>query len=251
MALLGQELKNLRTELKEHRINAVEGNQRPVDPNQKGTQNATRFCGYCRTNGHTPNYCRKKMRMTKSRSCRMKPEQRKRLRSPKITTRDEDPTMDLGIGPVGTMVRGLRCQPHDHLLEETSGQVLRILTTSDKIDPPSEETTRITIIIDTMATGWDHHTSQTMTNPGIGEVIITIRDRLHCHDKNHTSRISAINPDQIRLILQYSTDLGIETRVTINLATRNSQLPTMEIRQTRFDSLQEMMKLMDYRDYAL
>ena len=62
MASLGQEIKNLRTELKEHRINALEGNQRPVDPNQKGRQNATRFCGYCRTNGHTPNYCRKKIR---------------------------------------------------------------------------------------------------------------------------------------------------------------------------------------------
>ena len=62
MASLGQELKNPRTELKEHRINALEGIQRPVDPNQKGRQNATRFCGYCRTNGHTPNYCRKKIR---------------------------------------------------------------------------------------------------------------------------------------------------------------------------------------------
>ena len=62
MASLGQELKNLRTELKEHRVNALEGNQRPVDPNQKGRQNATRFCGYCRTNGHTPKYCRKNMR---------------------------------------------------------------------------------------------------------------------------------------------------------------------------------------------
>ena len=55
MASLGQKLKNLRTELKEHRVNALEGNQRPVDLNQKGRQNATRFCGYCRTNGHTPN----------------------------------------------------------------------------------------------------------------------------------------------------------------------------------------------------
>ena len=62
MASLGQELKNLRTELKEHRVNALEGNQRPVDPNQKGRQNATRFCGYCRTNGHTPSFCRKKIR---------------------------------------------------------------------------------------------------------------------------------------------------------------------------------------------
>ena len=62
MASLGQELKNLRTELKEHRVNALEGNQRSVDPNQKGRQNATRFCGYCRTNGHTPSFCRKKIR---------------------------------------------------------------------------------------------------------------------------------------------------------------------------------------------
>ena len=62
MASLGQELKNLRTEFQEHRISALEGNQRPVDPNQKGRQNATRFCGYCRTNGNTPNYCGKKMR---------------------------------------------------------------------------------------------------------------------------------------------------------------------------------------------
>ena len=62
MASLDKNKKNLRTELKEHRINALEGNQRPVDPNQKGRQNTTRFCGYCRTNGHTRNYCRKKMR---------------------------------------------------------------------------------------------------------------------------------------------------------------------------------------------
>ena len=65
MASLGQELKNLRTELKEHRINNLEGNQRPVDLNQKGRkgrQSATRFCGCCRTNGHIPIYCRKKIR---------------------------------------------------------------------------------------------------------------------------------------------------------------------------------------------
>ena len=62
MASLGQELKNLRTELKEHRINALQGNQEPIDPNQKGRQNATRFCGYCRSNEHTTNYCRKKIR---------------------------------------------------------------------------------------------------------------------------------------------------------------------------------------------
>ena len=107
------------------------------------------------------------------------------------------------------------CQPNNLLLEEISGQVIRILTTFDKIDLPSEETTRITIMIDTMTTERDHRTRQTKTNPGIGEVIKTLRDRLHCHDKSHPSRILAINPDQIRLILQYSTVLGIRTRITI------------------------------------
>ena len=62
MANLGQEMKNLRSELQEHRVNAVEGTKRAKDPNQKGRQNATRFCNYCRTNGYTPSWCRKKIR---------------------------------------------------------------------------------------------------------------------------------------------------------------------------------------------
>ena len=62
LATLGQEMKNLRTELQEHRVNVVEGTSKPVDPNQTGRQNATRFCNYCHTNGHSPSWCRKKIR---------------------------------------------------------------------------------------------------------------------------------------------------------------------------------------------
>ena len=62
MANLGHDMKNLRSELQEHRVNAVEGNSRAVDPNQKGKQNATRFCNFCRTNGHTQSWCRRKIR---------------------------------------------------------------------------------------------------------------------------------------------------------------------------------------------
>ena len=61
-ATLRQEMKNLRSELQELPVNAVEKNPRAVDPNQKGRQNATRFCNYCRTNGDTPSGCRKKIR---------------------------------------------------------------------------------------------------------------------------------------------------------------------------------------------
>ena len=77
-----------------------------------------------------------------------------------------------------------------------------------------------------------HHTSHTKTNPGIGEVTMTIHDRLQRRDKNPLSRISAINPDQIRLIPQYLTDLGSETRATIYPTKRNSQLLTTVISQT-------------------
>ena len=84
----------------------------------------------------------------------------------------------------------------------------------------------------TTATEREHHTSQPKLNPGIWEVIITFRDRLQCHDKIHPSRVIVINPDQIRLFLQYSTDLGIGTRVTIYLTKRNSQLITTVTSQT-------------------
>ena len=58
MATLGQEMKNLRSELQGHRVNAVEGRPRTIDPNQKGRKNATRFC----ISRHTPSWCRKKIR---------------------------------------------------------------------------------------------------------------------------------------------------------------------------------------------
>ena len=61
LASLGQEMKNFRSELREHRVNALE-NPRQPDLNQKGPQNATRFCNYCRANGHTQNWCRRRMR---------------------------------------------------------------------------------------------------------------------------------------------------------------------------------------------
>ena len=61
LASLGEEMKNHRSELQEHRVTALENTLQP-DPNQKGRQNATRFRKYCRTNGHTPSWCRKKIR---------------------------------------------------------------------------------------------------------------------------------------------------------------------------------------------
>ena len=93
--------------MKEHRVNALEGNQRPVDPNQKGRQNATRFCGYCRINGHTPCFCRKKIRDEEIKRLQNEATAEKKLHSPKITTRDEDLPTELGIGLDEMAILGL------------------------------------------------------------------------------------------------------------------------------------------------
>ena len=61
LASLGRKMKNLHSELQEHQVKALENTRQP-DANQMGRQHATWFCNYCRTNGHTPIWYRKKIR---------------------------------------------------------------------------------------------------------------------------------------------------------------------------------------------
>ena len=56
------DLKGIKLQIKEQMNNTINAVEITVDPNATGRRMATRFCGYCRTNGHTPNWCRKKMR---------------------------------------------------------------------------------------------------------------------------------------------------------------------------------------------
>ena len=62
LAIMHQEMRNLRNALQEHRVNCMERNFRPRAPTQKGNQKTVRFCNYCNKNGHTPKWCCKKMR---------------------------------------------------------------------------------------------------------------------------------------------------------------------------------------------
>ena len=87
-------MKHLRTELQEHRVNIVESTSKPVDPNQKGRQNATRFCNYCRTNGHTPSWCRKKIRDEELKKIENERTAEKKLHLLKIIIKKEDRVMD-------------------------------------------------------------------------------------------------------------------------------------------------------------
>ena len=62
LATLGQEIRNLRSDLKEYHVNAVALTSRTFHPDQQGRQKTIRFCNYCHKNGLTLNWCRKKMR---------------------------------------------------------------------------------------------------------------------------------------------------------------------------------------------
>ena len=56
------DLKGIKLQIKEQINNTINAVEKSVDPNATRRRMATRFCGYCRTNWHTPNWCRKKMR---------------------------------------------------------------------------------------------------------------------------------------------------------------------------------------------
>ena len=62
LAKLGQEIRNLRSDLKENHVNAVALTSRTFDSDQQGRQKLTRVCNYCHKNGLTLNWCGKKMR---------------------------------------------------------------------------------------------------------------------------------------------------------------------------------------------
>ena len=62
LATMRQEMRNFRTELQEHRVNCMERIFKSWAPTQKGNQKTVRFSNYCHKNGHTPKWCRKRMR---------------------------------------------------------------------------------------------------------------------------------------------------------------------------------------------
>ena len=102
-----------------------------------------------------------------------------------------------------------------------------------------------------MTTKRDQPISRIKINLETGEVTITVNDHLQQQVKIHLSQISADKSYPTRLFFQFLTGLEIKTRATIYPTERNSQLPTTVNNQKGFDLLQQTMKLMSYRDYAL
>ena len=62
LATIGQEIRNLPSNLIEYHVNAVALTSRTFHSDQQGRQKLSRFCNYCHKNGHTLNWCRRNMR---------------------------------------------------------------------------------------------------------------------------------------------------------------------------------------------
>ena len=255
MATLGQEMRNLRSELLEHRVNAVEGNSRTKDPNQKGRQKATRFCNYCRTNGHTPSWCRKKIRDEElKKKSRMKEPPRKELRLFRITTKNEDQTMDRNNG-----LENRISKEETTTIITTDLEVPPILTTISLQDQTPHMGLTAQTMEDHLINAQISHPKETMeidlemdlltTRMGTGETmeIFLVPHRL----KEETShKITPIaNQEVINLTILRSTDLTIDQRLALRPMNKNFRR-TMIRHHLMSVSPQPMIPLTNYRIFA-
>ena len=247
MASLGQDLKNLRTELREQRINAVEETLKRVAPKQKRKQRATRFCGFCRTNGHTPSYCRKNIRDEEFKKFQNEATAEKKVTftqdyntgrwpshgSGNWTSQiDDDQLQRSLVYDKQISYNGDRLSTPNLMPEKNSDQTIRIITTTVEINILSEVTTRITTVTNTITTDQTHHISRTEISLETGAVTEIIHDCLQRRDKTHPSRISIYNSDQIRQNIQCLTVLQPKLRAKIHLKTRSYRPPITGISQT-------------------
>ena len=227
MATLGQEMKNLRSELLEHRVNAVEGNPRTLDPNQKGRQNATRFCNYCRTNGHTPSWCRKKIRDEELKRIGNERTAKRKSPLPKIITKNEDQTMDRNNGLEAKIFK----DETRTLTMIDSGEIPLMSTKISLQDPTlhTEPTVRtidnhlinaqISHLIETMETDPDMNLST--TRMGTGGTMGTFLVLHQIQEETSHKTIPIANQEMNNLTISHSADLTIDLQQTLHPMNRN------------------------------
>ena len=247
MATLGQEMKNLRSELLEHRVNAVEGNSRTVDPNQKGRQNATRFCNYCRTNGHTPSWCRKKIRDENLNESKTKEPPRRKSPLPKITTKNEDQTMDRNNGPEARVSK----DETRTLAMKDSGEVHLIATTISLRDPALHIETTVRTIDDQLINAQIIHSIETMetdpdmnlltTRMGTGGTMGTFLVLHQIQEETSHKIIPIVHQEMNNLTTSHSADLTIDPQQTLHLMNRNFRRAIIRLHLMWFASPQPMM----------
>ena len=256
MVTLGQEMKNLRSELQEHRVNAVEGNPRTVDPNQKGWQNATRFCNYCRTNGHTPSWCRKKIRDEELKRIEKKRNAEKRSPLLRITTRKEDQIMDrnnglevriskketttvitMGLGEIPTIITRISHQgqtSHMGIIAQTMEDPLINAQISHLI-----KTIEIDLEMDLL-------TTRMRTGEIMEFFLVPHRTKGDTsHKITPTANQEVIKPTTLR-----SADLTINQRLILRPMNKNFRRPIIRHHLMWFASPQPMILIVNYQIFA-
>ena len=227
MATLGQEMKNPRSELQEHRVDTVEGTTQAVDPNQKGRQNGTRFWIYCRTNGHTPSWCRKKIRDGELKRIENERTAEKKVTFTQDYNKNEDQTMDQNNGLEAKITEeenrtlttiGLRevsLMPTRVSLEDPT---LHIGTTIRMIEDHITDA-QISHSIEAMET--DHEMDPLTIRKGIGETM-EIFLVLHRPKVEISHKIAyTANQELINLTTLHSADLTIGLRIALRPMNRN------------------------------
>ena len=227
MATLGQEMKNLRSELLEHRVNAVEGNSRTIDPNQKGRQNATRFCNYCRTNGHTPSWCRKKIR----------DEELKRIENERTAEKKVTFTQDYNKkrGPDHGSEQWARGQDLQRRNQNFSNDRFRriplIATKISRQDPTLLIETTVRTIDDHLINAQISHSIETMetdpdmnlstTRMGTGGTMGTFLVLHQIQEETSRKTIPIANQEMNNLTISHSADLTLDLQQTLHPMNRN------------------------------
>ena len=227
MATLGQEMKNLRSELLEHRVNAVEGNSRTVDPNQKedrmqhdfvttAVQTDTLQVGAVRRYG-TKN----------SNESKTKEPPRRKSPLPKITTKNEDQTMDQNNGPEAKIFKDeIRT-----LAMIDSGEVRLIATKISLQDPTLHIETTIRTIDDHLINDQISHLIETMetdpdmnfptTRMGTGGTMGTFLVLHQIQEETSHKTIPIANQETNNLTISHSADLTLDLQQTLHPMNRN------------------------------
>ena len=256
MATLGQEMENLRSELQEHRVNAVGRTTRPVDPSEKGKQKATQFCNYCRTNVHTPSWCRKKIR----------DEEVKLIENERTAEKNVTFTQDYNkkLGPDQGSGQGTRDQDFQRRNQNynNDGSRRSSSTTHRSFTPrpnlAHSNTVRTTG--DHMINAQISRSKDTMeidlemdvstTRMGTGETMETF-PVLHRLIGETTHKIIPIaNQEETSQTIPHSEDLTIDLRLALRPMNKNS-LRTINIHHRRwFASPQPTIPLLKYQIFA-
>ena len=141
---LEQQIKEFTALIKEQQVNQItQANSRPANVDNKSGQNMTRFCSYCRKNGHTLSTAEPKLSMIRLKDNRHGTTKSAEQSSLMTTTNEEDRTLGLriiknSVSNPDTETRTTR-HPTDRLASTQIGT--EIQTQIDNSNKPDQVTT--------------------------------------------------------------------------------------------------------------